>query len=288
MTKIGEFPVERSDGAVDHIAIHEPGTFGNDPVLIQLSDGRWGTPYLQPIGDGDTGMLVQMSDGSWMQMSKEGILIVEDWESGTRDTDTWNWENTDFTGSMNVTTSASFDSTYGLEMDAFVRTIAMPDYPNPLENIPTMGDTWEIHFYIPGSGYLGSGQQYWTHLLVQEAPHHTTTSAGTTDWEGGYTVEAIMGQTLRITRRNMDGTNDRHSDDYLTGISWSAHTWYKIEIGWSGDTPEATLYERSGGSWNEIGTTVSRYSSPWSSGGIGMRGSGSGYVYWDEKRILPE
>lgn len=288
MTKIGEYPLQRSDGAYDDVELYELGTFDQDPLLIQLSDGRWGTPYLRPLGDGDTGLLVQKSDGSWLQANKKGILIIEDWESGTRDTDTWNWENTDFTGEMLVTTGSSYDGTYGLVIDAFARTIAMPGYPNPLEHFPGMGDTFEYYFHIPHTGYMGSGQQYWFHLLVQDCPHHTTTPNANQDWDGGYTIEAIMGSTLRITRRNMDGSIDRHSDDYLTGISWSANTWYKVEVGWTGDTPEATLFEHAGGdSWTTIGTTVTRYSSPWSTGGLGMRGSGDGRVFFDHKRLLP-
>lgn len=210
--------------------------------------------------------------------------IIEDWESGARDTDTWNWTDTDFSGSMDVTTSASFRSSYGFVIDAFARTIAMPGYPNPLPVFPGMGDTFHYHFRIPNSGYLGSGQQYWFHILVQDCPHHTTTGAAVTDWDGGYTIEAIMGSTLRITRRNMDGTGDRDSRDYLTGISWQANQWYRVEVGWDGDTPYAKLEKHTGGgNFSTVGTAVTRYSSPWSSGGIGMRGSGDGRVYWDEK-----
>lgn len=287
MTKVGEFPVQRSDGTYDDVELYAPGTFDHEPLLVQLSDGRWGTPYLRPLGDGDTGLLVQDSTGTWWQVNQQGILVIEDWESGTRDTDTWNWTDSDFSGSMSVHgDDTHWQGSYGLDINGFARTISMPSYPNPLPHYPGVGDSFEYYFKIPGSTYLGSGQQYWFHFLVQDCPHHTTTSAGNTDYSGGYTVEAIMGDTFRVQRRNEDGSVDGDSSTHET-VNWSANTWYRVEVDVA-NFPSATLEEHvGGGDFNTLVTATTNYSSPWSSGGLGPRGSGDGRVYLDTFRQLP-
>lgn len=287
MAKIGEVSIQRSDGDYDDIEVYEPGTFDHDPLLVQLSDGRYAVPYLRPLGDGDTGLLVQDSTGTWWQVNKQGIILIEDWESGTRDTDTWNWTNSDFSGTLEVTTVASWQGSYSLELHGFCRTISMPSYPNPLPDYPELGESFEYYFYVTGTNYTGNGEQYWFHFLVQDCPHHTTTSAGDTTWAGGYTIEAIIGDTFRIQRRNMDGTADNDSSTHLS-VNWSASTWYRVKVGWNGSYPEATLEEHTGsGNFSTIGTATTNYASPWNSGGLGPRCSSGGRVHFDHIRKIP-
>lgn len=288
MSKVGEFPIDRSDGTRDWIALHEPGTFDEDPVLLQASNGNWGTPYLVPIGDGDTGLLVQKSDGTWLQFNREGILVLEDWEQGYRDTDTWNWTDTDFSGSADVTSDYAHRGTYSLRFNDYFKTAALQEYPEPLPNLPVeQGDTVEYTFYMPSPGDIDSGQQYWFAVLLQDAPHHTTTASGNQDWDNMYTFEAITGSNdlWRVQKRiNGDVVNyTTEGDEY---VDWQADQWYKGEIQIRDTDLRGDIYEWHGSGWANQGYVVTP-DLEWLSGGVGMRGSGDGTVIWGDSRILP-
>lgn len=70
MSHIASYLVDRSDGTTREIALYNLGDYPPDALLFQLSDGRYASPYLAPLGDGvgDTGVLVQASDGSWWRV----------------------------------------------------------------------------------------------------------------------------------------------------------------------------------------------------------------------------
>lgn len=130
MTKVGEFPIQRSDGDYDWIELHEPGTFDHDPVLMQASNGNYGTPYLRPLGEGDTGLLAQASSGAWYQVNKLGVRIIDNWEHASRDPYWIEHTSGDFTPYTQST--HAYNETYGWRHDNRANyAISLPsDHPN--------------------------------------------------------------------------------------------------------------------------------------------------------------
>lgn len=290
MTKVGEYPIDRSDGGRDFVDLYEPGTFGHDPLLVQLSDGRYGVPYLEPVGDGDTGLLVQDSAGNWWQVSKQGIRLIEDWESGQYNSDRWNWEDTDFSGSATVHDYRSLYGQYSLNFQDYRVTAAMPDYPDPAPNLPyQLDEILQFHFQIPHSGDMDTGQQYWFGYLLQTAPHHTTTSAGDQTWDDCFTAEVITGSNdlFRISERKNGSVNYFGSKGSLT-VDWTAGQWYRGEAHANVDATLVRLYEHAGGdNWNYLGN-VDGGAPDWNSGGVLIRSSGGGESDWDTIRKVPD
>lgn len=287
MTKIGEFPVDRSDGGRDWIDLHEPGTFDHDPVLIELSDGRRGTPFLKPLGEGDTGLLFQDSAGNYWQANRQGILVVEDWEDGFSH-DRWNWENNQFSGDMYLT-STSIEGNYSAWFEGYRLTAAMPDYPDPAPHLPVgIGDTLQFHFRFPHASDIDEGEQYWFAFLIQDAPHYTTTSASP-DWDRLYTVEAITGSNdlFRISRRE-GSTRYPYTGDGRATVDWRSSTWYRGELAIWDTGFGIDLYRHTGGDSWVYEATVLGDAPKWPSGGIGIRNSGNGgKSVWDIIRKVP-
>lgn len=289
MTKVGELPVQRSDGEYVYIDVYEPGTFDHDPFLVQLSDGTYGTPYLKPLDEGDTGLLVQASDGSWWQVNSEGILVVEDWNDG-RDLDTWAWTDSQFSGDA-FPSGDALEGARSHGFNGFYRTAAMPDYPSPAPNLPVeVGDTLQFHFKIPYRSNMDTGQQYWFAFLVQEAPHHSTSSS--VDWDRLYTVEAITGSNdlFRISRRE-GGTRYPYTGDGNATVDWRAGYWYRGVVSIWETGLGVDLYRHTGGgldgSWSYEATVLGD-APKWNSGGIGIRSSGDGgRSHWDIIRKVP-
>lgn len=154
MTKIGEYPLQRSDGDYDWIDLHELGTFDHDPVLVELSDGRRGTPYLVPLGEGDTGMIVQASDGNWWQARKRGILVIEDWETG----DFRHWGHVGHGGGSGddptIVTSPTYEGSHALRGDAGEGLQNVRDNERDHNNLPHYqqpGETSRVMAYYPAS-----------------------------------------------------------------------------------------------------------------------------------------
>lgn len=199
MAKIGEYPIQRSDGNWDNIDIHAQGTFDFEPVLIQLSDGRWGAPNLQPVGEGDTGLLVQASDGNWYQVSEQAISVIEDWESGT-------FNNWGATNEVQLTTTETFEGTYALEASTSNNDQKVYDTQQNHNNLPryqTVGDTARIYGYfdeIPdtsqGSTFLrwgfggvwgdSSNPAYYAHWNINDQGLHIINSDGHNTLASGY------------------------------------------------------------------------------------------------------
>lgn len=290
MTKIGEYPVQRSDGGYEYIDLHEPGTFDHDPVLLQLSDGRWGTPFLKPLGEGDTGLLVQASDGTWWQVNEQGILVIEDWESGTYNSDRWNWEDTDFTGTAAVDSVEALYGSYSLHLNQYRVTAAKADYPDPAPYLPVeIGDTVQYHWQMPDYNDIDSTQQYWFGYLLQTAPHHTTTSAGDQTFDDLYTAECITGSNdlFRISKRK-NGSTTNYTGDGRTTIDWDYGVWYRGEVELNSDGHTIRVYRHLGNDdWTHEGTVYGE-TPDWSSGGVLIRSGGDGgESHWDTIRKVP-
>lgn len=291
MTKVGELPIQQSDGSWIYIDIHEPGTFDHDPLMVQLSDGSWGTPYLKPLGEADTPLLIQASDGTWYQVNEQGILVIEDWESGTYNSDRWNWTDSDFTGSSNITTTALYNS-YALRLYQFRVTAAMPDYPDPAPYLPVeIGDTIEYHWQMPDASDIDSTQQYWFGYLLQTCPHHTTTAAGDQTRDNYYTAECITGSNdlFRISKRE-NGSTTHYVGDARATIDWQAGVWYRgvLDLWDNGDGHSIDVYRHTGGdSWTHEGSVVGP-APKWNSGGVLLRSGGDGgESLWDTIRKVP-
>lgn len=289
MAKIAELPIQRSDGQYDYVDLHDPGTFSHDPFLVQTSSGAWGAPYLQPLGEGDTGLLVQDSAGNWWQFSKRGIEIIEDWSVGYLNTDRWNWTDEDFTGSSEVTGTRTLYGDQSLHLMNYRVTAAMPDYPDPAPGLPVeVGDRLEFHWQMPHSDDINANQQYWFGFLVQEAPHHSTTSAGSVHWDNLYTAEAITGTNdlFRISER-VNGNRDPYSSGRTT-VDWRAGVWYRGYLVIESDGMRVEVYRHIGGdSWVYEGTATGPAPN-WSSGGILIRSGGDdGESYWSTIRKSP-
>lgn len=201
MTKIGEYPIQRSDGNWDYIDIHAQGTFDFEPVLVQLSDGTWGAPNVRPLGEGDSGLLVQASDGNWYQMSRQAIAVIEDWESGTFD----NWGGD---RDINITSDRAFEGTYSIEA---TNTSSgggqkvfdtQPEHGN-LPRYQAPGDTARVYAYfdeVPdgsqGNAFIrwgfggvwgdSSNPAYYAHWNINDQGIHLNNSDGNSNFASGY------------------------------------------------------------------------------------------------------
>lgn len=228
MTEVGEFPLQRSDGTYDDVTLYEPGTFAEQPLLLQLSDGTWGAPYLEPLGDGDTGLLVQKSDGTWLQARRVGVRVIEDWETG----DKRNWG---YNGGGTVTSARAYEGTYSYRGDAGGGHQVVRDNEKDHNNLPYYqqpGDEVRLFGWYgstPNSG--GPNLKFrWGFGGIFE---DSTDGAWYAQWD-------INNSSLRLI------DSDGHTSAASTfSFSYPGSVWWALEVDWQDPTITLRLVDYS-------------------------------------------
>lgn len=217
MSKIGEWSVQRSDGAFEHIDLHELGTFDHDPLLVQASDGSWGTPMLEPLGDGDTGVLVQDSSGEWWQVSREGFRTMEDFEAGVLSAA---WDDSDYPNQVEVNTTAAMAGTsFGLEQDGFSEIHSYPWATHSLDYYPAQGDLIRFrHRYT---------------RLDSDAMTRFNFAKEDETFTNEYELQMIPGSDSFRLQRDVGGSKTTLGVD--TGVSYQTNVEYEVSIHWDTD-----------------------------------------------------
>lgn len=228
MSKIGEFPLERSDGARDMVDLYELGTFDHDPLIFETSDGRRGTPYLRPLGEGDTGLIVEASDGTRYQANKVGILVIDDFETG----DFRNW------GAVHgpsITTSHTYQGSYAMLGSAGDGNQRVQDNQRDHGNLPRYqqkGETVRAFAYYPTA-------------------EHTYSSIARIRWGFGGIFESSTDPALYAQWNIQDsGLHLIHSDGHNVlattyDFSYPGGEWWAVEVTWGDPTITVRLVDYS-------------------------------------------
>ena len=194
--------------------------------------------------------------------------IVEDFESG----DLSGYWIRDTSGSANVTPTAAFHDSYGLEMDGFSEIQTTPGSGRPgyiRDGIPIR---FRVNFRVLGS------QQYWVPFCPSVR-----------DSRGNrYTLQFIMDGGFRIRKADSSGSQSTvpgtssEGRDYAAcyNLSYSSETWYYaiLEADQS-DGLYAALYTAGGTRVAWISSSESEYVD--AENGYGFYCSGSGRVFYD-------
>lgn len=217
MSKIGEWNVQKSDGSWETIDLHELGTFDHDPLLVQLSDGSYGTPMLESLGDGDTGVVVQDSSGTWWQVARQGIRLMEDFENGVLRAA---WDDSDYPHQVEVNQTAAMNgTTYGLEQDGFSEIHSYPFTEYELDSYPEQGQkiTFRIQF----------------RRLDANAMARFNFAKEDTSSTNEYELQMIPGSDSFRIQRDADNTKTTLASD--TSVSYQTDTEYEVVIKWDTD-----------------------------------------------------
>lgn len=237
MTEVGELPIQRSDGSFDRITLYEPGTFDEDPVLVQLSDGTWGCPYFEPLGDGDTGLLVQKSDGTWLQARIVGITVIEDFETG----DKRHWG---FDGGGTVTTARPYEGNYSYRGNAGGGIQRVRDNERDHGNLPyyqEVGDMVRLFAWYGSSPTSGGPDVFlrWGFGGIYEE------DAWYAQWD-------IQNESLRLF-----DSNGHNSVGVDFGMGYPGGEWWALEVDWQDPTITLRLLDYSDPENPTVQSTVS-------------------------------
>lgn len=197
--------------------------------------------------------------------------MVEDFESG----DLSGYWIRDTSGSANVSPTASYSGSYGLEMDGFSEIQTTPGDGRP--GYIQSGDP--ILFRI--NPRVLSDQQYWVPFC--QSSHSSLSNR--------YVLQFIMGGGFRIQKVDSSGNSSTvpgsssEGRDYaaLYNLSYSADMWYTgALLADQADGLAAELYDAGGNRVGWISSPESEYVD--AENGYGFRCSGSGRVFFDEMR----
>lgn len=239
MSKIGVFEYEDTNGDYHEIDIYEPGTFTEEPVEFELTDGRWGVPFLRDPTDADTPFEVQKTDGSWLGVNSVGQVLIDDFEYSQTTFDN-NWSIVTGVGDIGTQSDVGavdgdrvgyidggFNSGWSLPQHGFLNA-----YPEP-------GDRFVCHVRI---NRRAGGMQPW---ILFGGTSDNTSSTGDNDLYEINFIEPDDGTddwTFRLRARNGTDPVEVVAADDNNDTPIVADTWYGCLVDWY----DATLDGRTG------------------------------------------